>query len=224
MIYIDAIKVSNQPNIEIMNKNKNASLYISKFLERYPDNNYAKYLKDMNYKEFCTNVGFDNNDYINLKKWVNNKSISEKIVVFDWDGTLSIIEGIILPKNKAETKIFKKLDITNKDIALYYAGTKERLQMINEMALYLYTHNIPIFILTNNPIASNHWKKVTEFVIGSESRNNFYNIVKQFIPQIKKSQILCGYETNCFKPETFSNNNYLQNIYNKIEHWHYNNT
>ena len=222
--YVEAIIVSNKYNQEIMRGNKNASLYTQNFLKIYPDNKFAQYLLSKKNKEIGTTVGFSRDDAKNLSEWTRNPKIKTKIAIFDWDGTLSVIEGLVLPPTKKTTFELFKQGITYKDIALYYAGTVTRLEGLKNMFTYLDEAGVEIFILTNNPVAACHWQKLHDKGIGDFSRHNFYMVVKQFIPQIKMQNILCGYETNCFKPDSFSNNHRLREVYSQIEHWHIQNS
>jgi len=221
--YIESIHVSCKPNKEVMRSDSNAALYTEKFLKLYPDNKFAKSLLETKNKEIGTNIGFSRNDAKNLSKWVLNPQIKTKIVIFDWDGTLSIIEGVVLPPTRETTTEMLKRGITYKEIAEYYAGTKERLTGFQNMFNFLEQKGVEVFILTNNPVAACDWKKLKDPGIGDFSRHNFYMVAKQFIPQIKLANILCGYETNGFKPDTFNNNKYLREMYARIEHWHYTN-
>jgi hypothetical protein len=222
--YVEAILVSNKPNKEIMQGNSNAALYTKQFLTVYPDNKFAQYLLSINNKEVGTNIGFSRDDGKNLAKWVLNPKIKTKIVIFDWDGTLSVIEGVVLPPTKELTLEMMKKGITYKDIALYYAGTKQRLEGLKNMFHFLHEKGIETYILTNNPVAACNWRKLHDRGIGPFSRQNVYKMVKQFIPHIKLKNILCGYETQCFKPDTFSGNRHLREVYSQIEHWHFQNS
>ena len=219
--YVEPILVSNKPNKEVMHGNPNASLYTKQFLKMYPDNKFAQYLLSKNNKEIGTNVGFSRDDAIQLAKWVADPKIKTKIAIFDWDGTLSVVEGLVLPPTKEKTLQLFKQGITYKDIALYYAGTKTRFEGLQNMFNYLHEAGVEIFILTNNPVAACHWRKLHDKGIGDFSRQNFYKVAKQFIPNIKLENILCGYETDCFKPDTFNNNPRLREVYSQIEHWHF---
>jgi len=222
--YVETIKVSNNPNKDILNGNKNAGLYTSEILKTYPDNKFAQYLLNLNNKEFGTDVGFTQVEDINIRKWAADSSIKTKIAIFDWDGTISVIEGIILPPNKALTLEMFKKGITYKDVALYYAGTKDRFTMLQKMFEFLHEKNVKVYILTNNPVAAINWRKLNDSGIGDYTRQNFIKVVKQFIPQIKEQNVLCGYETDGFKPDTFSKDPYLNEVYSRMEHWHYNNS
>ena len=216
--FINTIQVCNLPNTIL--KGYNASLYTNSFLNLYPDNKFAKYLNEISHKESGTTVGFNLADVIYLKDWVKI-SPEKKIVLFDWDGTLSVIEGIILPPNKMYEGKLEDYGITYREIAEYYAGSGTRLSILKNMFLFLDSKNVDVFILTNNPIAAVDWQKLNDNIIGANSRQNFYKLAKEFIPQLKEENILCGYETNCFKPRAFLNNNYLKNAYESIEHFHF---
>jgi hypothetical protein len=211
--YVEPILVSNKPNKEVLNGNPNAKIYITEFMKLYPNNKFAQYLSSIQIKELKTNIGFDKEDAYNLLKWACKPSIQNKIAIFDWDGTLSVIEGIIIPNNSKETENWKTKGINNRDIAIYYAGTKERLLWLREMFTILHKKEVRIYILTNNPVAATNWRAYPNLKLGSETRYNFFKVAKQFIPQIKENEILCGYETNCFKPDTFLKNTYLNNSY-----------
>jgi len=201
--YVEPILVSNKPNEEVLNGNPNANIYINEFIKLYPNNKFAQYMYSIRIKEIKTNIGFDIQDAYNLLKWACKPSLQDKIAIFDWDGTLSVIEGIHIPNNQKESTIWKKNGINYRDIAIYYAGTKERLLWLKEMFIILYKKGIKVYILTNNPVAVNNWRAYPNIKLGSETRYNFFKVAKQFIPQIKEQEILCGYETNCFKPDTF---------------------
>lgn len=218
--YIESIQVCNDPNKFILS-GATASWYTIKFLEKFPHNVYAQYLYSKRMKEPATTVGLSFRDCKNLQKWSNRPKPEKKIAIFDWDGTLSVVEGIIIPKNKEMTELFKGYGITNLDVALYYAGGIQRLEYLKNMFHLLDIQGIEVYILTNNPTAACDWKKLNDDGIGPESRDNFYNVAKEIIPDLKKENVLCGFETNCFKPDTFSNNEYLRNIYYRIQHWYF---
>jgi len=218
--YVDSILVSNNSNKEVMNGNSNASSYTTEFLKKNPENKFAQYLLSIKNEEFESNIAFSIDDAKNLCRWASNPNIKTKAVVFDWDGTLSVLEGLILTPTKETTLEMMKKGITYLDMAIYCAGTKTRLNMLRKMFYYLHKKNVKVFILTNNPLAACNWQKLNDSEIGPYSRYNFYKVAKQFIPQLKEKNILCGYETDGFKPETFSKNPYLREVYSRIEKWH----
>jgi len=218
--FVKAIKVSSNPNMEVLMGNHNSKLYTSIFLKMYPTNKYAAYLNQNGFKEIATNIGVSYSDITDLIDWSNNKFIKKKVVIFDWDGTLSVTEGIVIPSTKEYEQELLNYGITNYEIALYYAGSINRLNKLKEMFKHLYKKNVQVYILTNNPTASCNWEKNIQYGIGPQSRINFFKLVKEFIPQIKEENILCGFDTNGFKPDCFFNNEYLRNLYYDIQHNH----
>jgi hypothetical protein len=209
--YVDAFLVPNTPNNEILKGSKNSYNYTSEFLKIYPENKFAQHLYSLKNRENGTCIGFSEKDAIELTKWAN-KLINNKVAIFDWDGTLSVIEGVVLPTTKTEMKMYQHKNIHFHEIAHYYCGTKYRFSWLKSMFEYLHNRNVEIFILTNNPIAST--KKING--LGKESKNNFFKVAKEIIPCLKKENILCGYETNGFKPHTFLKNKYLYNLYSSV--------
>ena len=219
--YVEPILVSNKPNQEVMKGDANSKIYTQIFLQMYPNNKFAQYLLSINNKEIGTTIVFSDSEIDNLYKWTSSNPAKTKIVIFDWDGTLSVIEGINIPENKTKTNQLKMKNITYREIASYYAGTIERLKKIRDMFLYLHSKNVHVYILTNNPTAACNWTKYRHMGIGNESRYNFYRVAKVFIPQLKENNIICGFETNGFKPFSFLKNPFLNQNYNKLRLCHY---
>ena len=209
--YVDTFLVPNTPNREILKGSKNSYNYTNEFLRRNPENKFAQYLYSLKNRENGTCIGFSEKDAIELTKWAN-KLINNKVAIFDWDGTLSVIEGVVLPTTESEMKMYEHHNISFHEIAHYYCGTKYRFSWLRSMFEYLHNRNVEIFILTNNPIAST--KRING--LGKESKNIFFRVAKEIIPCLKKENILCGYETNGFKPDTFLKNKYLYNLYSSI--------
>jgi hypothetical protein len=81
----------------------------------------------------------------------------------------------------------------------------------------LHKNKVDIFILTNNPMAAKNMNIIKLAGLGFLSRFNFYNVIKQIIPQFQEDNLLCGYETNGIKPQTFMNVPYLNKLYKKMD-------
>jgi hypothetical protein len=180
--YVESILVSNNSNEEIMNKN-NSKLYTSIFLNNNPNNKFAMFLNNINNKEQATSIGFSQKDAMDLQIW-SESPIPQKIVIFDWDRTLSIIEGIFLPNSITDTNYFKNIGISYRDIAIYYVGSEFRCKWLRYIFEYLNNKNVEVFILTNNPIAAVNWNILKLLNIGINSRYNFYRVAKEIIPQL----------------------------------------
>jgi len=210
--YVESILVDNNNNKYILNGMPHTE-YINNFLEKYPDNMYAKYLKELK----CINysrIGFSKKDVKNIKIWCKNKIDNNKIVIFDWDGTLSVVEGIYLAQTFIQYEELGYKNISNKDIAMYCCGGIKRLNILKRMFNYLHKHNVVVYILTNNPVASVNLSVTQQY---SYYRTHFYMVLKEIIPNINMNNILSGHDTCCFKPQAFLNNSYLKNSYDAIE-------
>jgi hypothetical protein len=215
---VEIIQVSSAPNHEIMMNNSNSSSYTQRFLEQNIKNPYARYLQEANIPESVSTVGFSRENGEDLKRWVKLNRRMEKAVLFDWDQTISVLEGIMVPSTREFIQDFRKKKITHKDIAVYYAGTKARLEYIRSLSDFLYKHKVDVYILTNNPLASMQWDK---WKVGPESRRQFYHVVKEFFPSIQIQNILCGLDTDGFKPDVFLTHPILHDMYKRMEHWEY---
>jgi hypothetical protein len=218
--YIEAIKVSSDPNQDFMNGDPDASKYLNLFLTKNPDNKYAQLLKHAGYEEDQTEIAFSEHDAAELLTWAK-KTPNKKIVLFDWDGTLSILEGIMLPENETDKAAFQRKKIRYREIAQYVCGTKKRLATLNKVFRALArVYHVEFFILTNNPVASSRPETMKKIGVIPETREWFYQVAKQIIPSLKPENMICGYDTQGYKPDAFMKNGYLNSVYEMIEHWH----
>ena len=104
------------------------------------------------------------------------------VVIFDWDLTLSVCNGVYTPGlSFANDIIFpnpKKMDYTFEEMAHFYAGTLERLDAIKTMFKTLRDKGTKIFILTNNG-----W--------GSKP-NDFIKFLNMYDPLLVPDEIIYG--------------------------------
>lgn len=106
--------------------------------------------------------GMSNKDIIRIRDWVDTK-LSHKtgkrlFVMFDYDRTITIIEGGIFFGNSIEElkgylthNGFDTEKLTAEGFIEYYVGGPERLRMLQNMFDFLYKNNVKIYIVTNNP-------------------------------------------------------------------------
>jgi hypothetical protein len=211
---VDTVYIPDRPNNEILNHSQPKD-FTKEFLKKYPNNKFAEYLSSFRNTERSINMGFSLYNAADLLKW-SFSTIQTKVALFDWDGTLSVAEGIILPSNPIDTLSFHTMGINYRDIAVYYCGSEDRFLWLKYMFEVLHKQHVEIFVLTNNPMAAKNMNIVKLVGLGFLSRFNFYNVIKEIIPQFKQENLLCGYETQGIKPQTFMNNPYLNRLYNKI--------
>ena len=90
------------------------------------------------------------NHFINL---VSSSKNQYKAFIFDWDRTLTVIEGIyaIKPTVKIMLNDLDLRSITVKEVAEFYFGGKARCQLLKQLWDALREKNIAIWILSSNP-------------------------------------------------------------------------
>lgn len=110
------------------------------FKEELIDNAYvARYNLTERSDRYDARSGIQQEHYDNiLKPWIASRGIGPHVAVFDWDRTITVIEGLILSD-----------DIID-DTLNYVCGGKTRVAMLKEMFQQLVLANIHIMILTNN--------------------------------------------------------------------------
>ena len=111
-----------------------------------------------------------------LNDWIEEtESLGDRrAAIFDWDRTITMIEGLVLGRNSVRNLLqdFIKMtplkspkhnslqdftkEITSEDILLYLLGGEERLAKIREMFQNCYYNQVSIYILTNNGLAKNN--------------------------------------------------------------------
>ena len=160
---IKSVWVSNKtPNP--ISKNMPAYYYAYMFHKKYPKNKYAKCMLEKPPLEptkkihtanticaRCTIVTGSGLTINEIHKITKRKA---SVVIFDWDLTLSVCNGIYTPGlSFANDNIFPditKMNYTFEEMAHFYAGSLERLDAIKKMFKTLRDKGTKIFILTNN--------------------------------------------------------------------------
>lgn len=114
-------------------------------------NRYAATIIDImgpNAKSYPPGDGINESVAKNLKTWASRQG--EKYALFDWDRTISCVEGIVgraFEFEEAGTKEF--LDET-----FVYLMREDRIPMLKDLFRHLKGQGVHIHILTNNPGAS----------------------------------------------------------------------
>jgi len=75
---------------------------------------------------------------------------SDHQLIFDWDQTLSVIEGALFAPYK-DYPTYESVEIKVEDAIVYLMGGPERLVMIRQFFQYLKIRNVRVTILTNSP-------------------------------------------------------------------------
>lgn len=138
--------------------------------------------------------------------------------VFDWDRTLSVVEGYIsdtrVYNRNPSTGIITRADgtkgFTIKETAEYLVSP-ERMVWLRDMFIHLYKRNVAVYILTNN----------SAVVKGTLSRFIFLMIVQQIIPYLTDDHILQSSTSQGIYKSSVLNSNMvsiIEQIKQKEEH------
>lgn len=110
----------------------------------------------------------------------------DMIIVFDWDRTLSVIEGLLVPEFDKEyiDTYGEKIRVTVEDTIHYIMGGKTRTEWIKRVFRELVeTGRVLVFILTNNGNCR-------------ENKSGFMKIIQQIYPDFDDEFLICSDSRN----------------------------
>lgn len=127
-----------------------------------------------------------------VKNWVLGQRLENSkkrlVALFDWDRTLTIMEGIwsfgseglagipraLLPYFKRFKNLPSAMErwdtMTPKAVTEYYCGGPERVNMLQEMFDFLYENKVDIYVLTYNPSCETN-RRILEEMMNVLTRN-----------------------------------------------------
>lgn len=206
------------------------------FAALYPLNQYAQALvagltvdKPHNLCDMCettTGEALTLHDLALITEWANkplplaaatatgqSAAPAKKVVLFDWDKTISICNGINTPDSVANkafddaAKYSQTMPFTFMEMAQYFAGTIERFHALRQMFAELRRNQVRCLIFTNNG-----WAYVPK--TGGPKRfervNFFTQIAQALDPGITAADIIYGHLD---KQAEFGKNKVLQALY-----------
>ncbi len=122
-----------------------------------------------------------------LNPWIiETQGVENRFAVFDWDRTISVVEGLAIPRGFPYRGIEEDKFIA--DITSYVLGGKFRIQMLIHMFQNILEKDIEIVILTNNPSALPTLQNMKQ-------RETFLKMIKIIIPQFNPDNLLCSYRS-----------------------------
>jgi len=162
---ITSVWVSNKkPNTISPNK----FTYVTLFQKRYPKNKYAKTIDPSTLCSMTLGSGLTIDE---IKKVTHHET---KVVLFDWDLTLSVFNGTYVPGHQFT---FPK-NISFDEVAHFYAGSARRYEALKRMFRLLREKGAKVYILTNSG-----WGK---------HPHEFVKILRCYDPQMVPQEILFG--------------------------------
>ena len=201
---IKSILVPNKtPNP--ISKNMPAYYYATMFHTKYPQNKYGKCMLDTPpvkptknihiANTVCARCNIETGSGLTMNEIQKITKKKAKTVIFDWDLTLSVCNGLYTPRLvQTDDFVFpEKMDYTFDEMAQFYAGTLERFEALKHMFKQLRERNTNIFILTDNG-----W---------GASPIEFAKILRSYDPYIMPNEIIYG---NLNKIKTLNNHPFFK--------------
>jgi len=217
---------SDKPYNQIL-KGQSNFYYPFMYLKKYKNNRYAQELvKKMKINdkqtadnlcdqcENTTNQGITEQEMRKIVKWSNNKRVMDKTVLFDWDNTISVCNGIFMPLeshkewSKNTEELLKQNLFNEEEVAQYCAGTLERFRALKKMFRILRQNEVHCHILTNNgwgKLSKTNYPLVDVF---------FLKVVQVLDPWMRATDIICGRDVG--KVQKFKETDFLIKRYNSL--------
>jgi hypothetical protein len=203
------------PNILLSDPDQRDINYTN--LHIFDHNTYVIHLRSINYKEIIVPCqGFSDSHRTELIEWILHKQGKPFIVVFDWDQTVSVTNGIILPPVDTPEMC--------RECAQYLLGGYQRWNMFQELEKFILEKNGEIYILTSNPLADECGyprilRRTTdgspeEYDFGSASKRPlFLKLIQQVFSSMNDKYLLSSYQDGrlCSKGMRLLTNNLFFN-------------
>lgn len=190
-IFIDETVVDSNYTKKAGLKPHDKNINIYEYDIQYMNNKYA-YILTFYRMDDKSYVGLNNSNIDYINKWIEKSSQLEKrFVIFDWDGTLSVVESMVgICETDNHREKFKSIlinkDITDKALIniyaehalLYFMGGRIRMNNIKTVINKLFDNGIQVYILTSNETAIN-------------DKLFFMTLLKQLDERFEERHLLC---------------------------------
>ena len=177
------------------------------FLQIFDYNTYVIELRRENFQEKTIPCqGFSDSHKNDLITWIQQKQGKPFIVIFDWDQTISVTNGIIVPVNITD-KMYQ-------ECAEYLLGGADRLKMLQELEKFILDNNGEIIILTSNTLAY-------ELPLQDSKRHIFLKIVQQVFVSMDDRHLLSTHQDGMIYSKAMrllSNNLFFNSCKNVIKY------
>jgi len=161
-------------------------------------------------KEMSMNRGFHEEHMAMVDAWLPREN---PILVFDWDKTLSVVEGIDMPPcdpwgTRWLQNTFEDYNMTLENVCHFILGGYARIALLKS---FFERTKAKIIVLTNNPSACPISKENTSY-----NRPEFLRLIRFIIPTFQEKDLVPGHLYNGIKSEAlkdyFINGFTIQNI------------
>ena len=141
------------------------------------ENLYAQMVKE---EKYISN-GISIHNAIQIYQLIQqNSNCASRFVVFDWDRTLSVVEGLFIPLKDLKTD--EVVNTFVEHISHYILGGEWRMGMLQDMYKKIIASGTRVVILTNNPSA----------LPERPERQIFLKIIQTIFPGFDDADFLCA--------------------------------
>jgi hypothetical protein len=154
-------------------------IYPASFLSE--NNNYAKYIGGDGGETIMPCRGITIEMIKNIERTYQLPA-ENKFIFFDWDRTISVVEGILCPK---KDKRFNQYNFKYNEIIKYLIGSEERINSLKSMYQTLISNNTKVFIVTNNKMASEQ---------EDVNRSEFLKLIQEIFPNFPDKHLIASYD------------------------------
>jgi hypothetical protein len=168
-------------------RGKTGSLtYSTQYKKRYPQQFQQQFQQT---EQTLPSVGISKNDIEYVKEWVHEHHDQRKILLLDWDRTISIKEGFSIVEDKIPPRVPGNNNIEK--YTKFILGGPERYQYMKEFFIDLHENGVEIFILTNNGYCQKDNSDPKEKMLFEL----YLKIIQCVDPMMDRDHVLCSGDT-----------------------------
>jgi hypothetical protein len=183
---IQTLSISETNPNPILNGKTDSFAYSTQYKKRYPQQFQQQFRRK---EHFTPNVGISKNDIEYVKEWVRFHHDRRKILLLDWDRTISVSEGISILENENPPRV------PGNNIEKYTKfklGGPKRYKHMKDFFRDMHQNGVEIFILTNNGYCQKDNPDLQE-----QSLFEVYlQIIQCVDPMIDRHHVLCSGDTD----------------------------
>jgi len=198
---IQTLGISEEiPNPLLRGKPFTQELYATQYGKRYNKQFDIEFQRD---EKILPTTGIRKNDIAYVKEWVKEHPQRRKVLLLDWDRTISVKEGMSFLERKKPRVRSRNIE----KYTMFVMGGPERFKYMKDFFSDMHKSNVEIFILTNNGYCTKDTKD-EEDPYEKVLFEIYLQIIQCVDPQIDRDHVLCSATT----PQSFTFSKKMQYV------------
>jgi hypothetical protein len=182
---IQTLSISQTVQNPLLRGKKDSLAYSTQYKKRYPQQFQQQFQQT---EEILPSVGISKNDIEYVKEWVHEHHDQRKILLLDWDRTITVKEGFSI----VEDEIPPRIPGNNiEKYTKFLLGGPERFQYMKDFFIDLHENGVEIFIITNNEYCQKDNSDPKEEMLFEL----FLKIIQCVDPMMDRDHVLCSGKT-----------------------------